>query len=379
MADEAKSAETLADKATEILNNFVNETVGDSQNVTAKEPATPEGQAIAYFSLVMMALLPIFYGSFRSVKHQVKQKESGETPDTITRSDAARFPIVASGLLFGIYIFFKIFSQEYINLVIGVYFFVLGVFATVHVLCPYIAALVPASFPNSPYHILLTEGETESKTEMLNYKFDRKDLVGVAVCVAISLWYTFQKHWIANNVLGLAFAINGVELLQLSSIGTGCILLSGLFFYDIFWVFGTNVMVTVAKNFNAPIKVVFPQDFLVRGIFGKNFAMLGLGDIVIPGIFIALLLRFDNSLKRGKQTYFYSGFIAYILGLVATIVVMTVFQHPQPALLYLVPACLGVPLLTALINGDLDEMWKYSDDAGSEEKDKKEESQKKSD
>jgi minor histocompatibility antigen H13 len=40
--------------------------------------------------------------------------------------------------------------------------------------------------------------------------------------------------------------------------------------------------------------VVFPQDLLEQGLSANNFAMLGLGDIVIPGIFIALLLRFDN-------------------------------------------------------------------------------------
>ena len=41
------------------------------------------------------------------------------------------------------------------------------------------------------------------------------------------------------------------------------------------------------------ISVVFPQDLLEKGLGASNFAMLGLGDIVIPGIFIALLLRFD--------------------------------------------------------------------------------------
>lgn len=41
--------------------------------------------------------------------------------------------------------------------------------------------------------------------------------------------------------------------------------------------------------------VVFPRDFLVNGIFGTEMAMLGLGDIVIPGVFIALLLRFDQT------------------------------------------------------------------------------------
>jgi len=54
--------------------------------------------------------------------------------------------------------------------------------------------------------------------------------------------------------LGLAFAVNGVELLALNNVATGVTLLGGLFFYDVFWVFGTDVMVTVAKSFEAPIK-----------------------------------------------------------------------------------------------------------------------------
>lgn len=43
-------------------------------NSTGKVPATPEGMALAYGSLVVMALIPIFCGSFRSVKHQQQQK-----------------------------------------------------------------------------------------------------------------------------------------------------------------------------------------------------------------------------------------------------------------------------------------------------------------
>ena len=90
-------------------------------------------------------------------------------------------------------------------------------------------------------------------------------------------------------------------------------------------------------------------------------AMLGLGDIVIPGIFVALLLRYDQSLKRNSNFYFYTTFIAYILGLCGTIVVMHVFKHAQPALLYLVPACLGAPIFMALIRGDIKSMFSYAD------------------
>ncbi len=37
------------------------------------------------------------------------------------------------------------------------------------------------------------------------------------------------------------------------------ILLAGLFVYDIFWVFCTPVMVSVAKSFDAPIKLLFKR------------------------------------------------------------------------------------------------------------------------
>merc|ERR1711956_208089 len=132
----------------------------------------------------------------------------------------------------------------------------------------------------------------------------------------------------------------------------------GLFFYDVFWVFGTDVMVTVAKKFDAPIKLVFPANIFDAA---SKSSMLGLGDIVIPGILVALMLRVDQHIKPGSNKYFMTTFVAYILGLAGTIVVMHVFKHAQPALLYLVPACLGAPLLFALVKGDIKSMFAYAD------------------
>lgn len=263
------------------------------------------------------------------------------------------FPLVASGALFGLYMLFKIFSKNHINVMLTGYFFCLGVLALAHLLTPIVNSLMPASVPKIPFHILFTSGEGKNKEDIINYKFTTYDIICLVISSVIGVWYLFKKHWIANNLFGLAFAVNGVELLHLNNIVTGCILLSGLFFYDIFWVFGTNVMVTVAKSFEAPIKLVFPQDLITNGLSANNFAMLGLGDIVIPGIFIALLLRYDMSTKRKSRIYFISTLIAYFLGLMATIFVMHVFKHAQPALLYLVPACLGTPLLVALVRGEL--------------------------
>jgi minor histocompatibility antigen H13 len=45
------------------------------------------------------------------------------------------------------------------------------------------------------------------------------------------------------------------KYIQLDTFWAGFVLLGGLFFYDIFFVFGTNVMVTVAVSMDVPIKV----------------------------------------------------------------------------------------------------------------------------
>jgi len=353
--------------------SVVEEVAEAVKNGTAKVPATQEGMIIAYSSLVIMALIPIWFGSFRSVDSQKEQKEkhetTGEKPETMTQKDAMMFPLIASCALFGLYMIFNIFGKEYINMLLSFYFLVLGIFALAHMVSPAVLRLVPSAVPLVPFHLQFTQGEGDAKESVLDYQFNTHDLVVLALCSVVGVWYIMKKHWLANDLLGMAFAVNGVELLHLNNVVTGCILLGGLFFYDIFWVFGTDVMVTVAKSFEAPIKLVFPQDLLESGpMAASNFAMLGLGDIVIPGIFIALLLRYDNSLKRGTNFYFNATFIAYLAGLLLTIFVMHVYKHAQPALLYLVPACLGVPLFLALVRGDIKTMFAYEDHPNLEDK-----------
>lgn len=71
----ADAAEALASKTAENIEDIIVETV---KNATGKVPSTPEGMAVAYGSLVIMALIPIFFGSFRSVKHHKEQKVRGQ-------------------------------------------------------------------------------------------------------------------------------------------------------------------------------------------------------------------------------------------------------------------------------------------------------------
>lgn len=64
------------------LGEIVNETLSNvtknaTESIGKKTPATMEGMAVAYGSLVVMAVFPVFFGAIRSVKfHKIKlQKE----------------------------------------------------------------------------------------------------------------------------------------------------------------------------------------------------------------------------------------------------------------------------------------------------------------
>ena len=64
-------AESVVNETVVNLTATVNET---TKNVTGKAAATPQGLVTAYSSLIIMALLPIFFGSYRSVKCLIEQK-----------------------------------------------------------------------------------------------------------------------------------------------------------------------------------------------------------------------------------------------------------------------------------------------------------------
>jgi minor histocompatibility antigen H13 len=143
-------------------------------------------------------------------------------------------------------------------------------------------------------------------------------------------------------------------------------------------------MVTVAKNLDGPIKILFPRSLVPNAETGKiELSLLGLGDIVIPGFFLALLLRFDahnanlpyfptDLHAKFPKPYFHSALIAYVAGLATTLFVMIQFNAAQPALLYLVPACLGSSLLCAIVRGELKALFDYSEEEEEEEEEEKE-------
>lgn len=84
----ADSIPILAEETVkQVLEDVVNSTTTAKP---AKTPATFEGMALAYGCIVVMAVLPVFFGAFRSVLHQKKQKVSARD-ETVKRKIVPKY------------------------------------------------------------------------------------------------------------------------------------------------------------------------------------------------------------------------------------------------------------------------------------------------
>lgn len=174
-----------------------NTTIGSSP---APNNPTLQGLLISNGGLIILAVVPIIIGAIRSVKQQQQLEQnniqnqegpsntandaphSSSSADSknahidsscclFTMADAIRIPFIASGVLFGIYVLFKIFSKEYIVPLISCYFCVLGVLALSQLISPLGNRCVPNFVPNEPYHLILVKGKDISFLSYISMKY----------------------------------------------------------------------------------------------------------------------------------------------------------------------------------------------------------------
>eukprot|EP00698_Gefionella_okellyi_P001663 TRINITY_DN1155_c0_g1_i1.p1 TRINITY_DN1155_c0_g1~~TRINITY_DN1155_c0_g1_i1.p1 ORF type:complete len:193 (-),score=46.77 TRINITY_DN1155_c0_g1_i1:154-732(-) len=170
--------------------------------------------------------------------------------------------------------------------------------------------------------------------------------------------------------------------LKISTLMMGLMLL-----YDVFWVFysqqmfGSNVMVEAAtvqpanpaallaqqlslpawfpETLQLPNKIMIPY----WNRFGdRDFMMLGLGDIALPALLFAFVLKFDGRRGRGVlQGNFAAVVLGYVVALCLTEIALFWFRIAQPALLYIGPLTLISTVLMGAVRGELCELWALND------------------
>ncbi|THH30820.1 hypothetical protein EUX98_g3392 [Antrodiella citrinella] len=307
----------------------------------------------SYAGLMTLAAVSIYAGSFGSLVPAKRKATDGtviedeedeeDVPDRLSSADAWMFPIFGSVVLLGLYLVVKYFGKEWINWLLQWYFTLAGVGSVGKSLIAVVKLAVGVErwrqFDRN--RILVTKGPRE----LVSLSLRTPSILLIPFGALPSVLYNFgpsttRRSALLTDVLALSFSHNALSLLKLDSFKTGCVLLSALFVYDIWWVFGTEVMVKVATTLDVPIKLLWAKSLVFST--ERGFTMLGLGDVVIPGMFVALALRYDyrrasqgSPIATFSKPYFTAALSAYLLGLGTTMFVMHFFRKAQPALLYL--------------------------------------------
>jgi len=372
-----------------------NEELGDP----LLQGTTAESFHIAYsmmdssrVSTFFISILLIVYGSFRSIAMEEgkgvgedgedeKRREANVT--TLDSLQAMCLPLGASVSLLIMFFFF-----DSMQLLFAVCTAVIATVALAFLLLPMCQYLVrPCS-----------AGKGKISLGVCG-RFTLAELVSFLISVGVVCVWVLTGHWALMDFMGMGLCVAFIAFVRLPSLKVSTLLLSGLLLYDVFWVFfsqyvfSANVMVRVAtRPAENPMGIVARKLSLGNGIArhaprlslpGKlvfpsthnagHFSMLGLGDIVMPGLLLCFVMRYDaykkaQAAKLAEQgiplpshwyrlSYFHCSLFGYFLGLLTATISSEVFKAAQPALLYLVPFTL-FPLLTmAWLKGDLRSMW----------------------
>ena len=174
--------------------------------------------------------------------------------------------------------------------------------------------------------------------------------------------------WPLHDALGLALAASAPRALRLASLSSAVALLACAALNDLWWVFvqpavtgGPSVMVAVAS---ATPALVFLAP-LLKGGPHAGVGLLGLGDVVIPGLAVAAVARWEARAGRGGGWFnrwrcsaaCVGGYGVGLLLTYAALIAGVGGGAGQPALIYLSPCVGGAAVCAAAAGGELRAQW----------------------
>ncbi len=231
-------------------------------------------------------------------------------------------------------------------------------------------------------------------------------------------------YWLLQDIMGVLYCIFVLTALEMNSVMIPVVTMLMVFAYTMFYVLlardtllGSSILVDITKGASSgviadycdnyhwdpacigsqsplPLLLVLPMSRDFRG----NFAMIGLGEILIPGLLISFAARYDgarmlvkkctqasrnavavefgtmpsqvDSQTTENQVHYYLGktkkvfkgyfgplVLSYTLALLAAYLVDWLTGVTQATLLYIVPICLGTTAFVGVRRRELSELW----------------------
>lgn len=306
-------------------------------------------------AITLTAFTCVLVGSLRSKQLSPLLRSEDEDAGCLERKEAIKLPIVASISLLGCYLLVTSGWKSWVEFVASGYFSLLGICAVKFYLKEAFEPLLPF-LPKSSYR---TTWKTPFASKPLLLVGTVPDLLFYILAFLLGFAYYLTRLPQLNNLLAVSFSLYAIETTSLGSFVNGTILLIGLCLYDGVWAVATNILPTVVREVDVPIKLLFPH---IQGdIWTTEYALLGLGDVIIPGLVVAMAYRLDYFLsckkeRQGAPKYFISGLIGYVVGLLGF------WLAPWAGILCILPSLSIWLCLSALSNHDIKAFQTYKED-----------------
>ena len=304
----------------------------------------------AAFMGFITSLLVIYIGVTRKSNSHCKHFNVKESLDFI---DVICYPLLNTFQLVILYVLIaKMNYANEVNMIIKLYSCLNGTLSLSFIVYDSVKRMFPKLINDT---IVITL----PKCRVVNLRtiYIRKgDVICFMFMIILGGLYLQSNHWLLSNLFSICIAITSISSLKINTLYNGIIFLILFAIYDVVFVFYTPIMNTIALQINSPMKIIFPT------MKKDSFAIIGLGDIIIPGIYLSTLFHYDYSLNvqyNNKENtvhfsfcnfiYFHMGIIAYVLGIFFSYTAVILFHTTQPALIYIVPFCVFITLITFII------------------------------
>jgi minor histocompatibility antigen H13 len=281
------------------------------------------------------AVCAVGLGSFFSGR-----KDKDTPKEVLTAKRIRTYPYVAALTLVGVNLLMEYFGPATINFIFMFYFGLAGTNSIWFLLRTFIPFRGRRLFMYPRSHTIISEFVLPATP----VPFHAVDLLLYSIALSINIaYYQFHDN-LTNNIIAFSISFFATLSIRIEKFTAAGPLLWSLLIYDVFFVYSTDVMTSVAVNLRGPIKLIYTKP--------NGRSVLGLGDIVIPGLFLSVCSRFDTflyKLFKRRTPYWAIGMIGYTGAMIFTDVVCYWTRSGQPALLFITPAVTVPTVVLAIL------------------------------
>ncbi|GIQ89380.1 peptidase A22B, signal peptide peptidase, partial [Kipferlia bialata] len=269
------------------------------------------GTYAAFGGLSLMALISVHMGS-RKAATPLSQSRA-ENVETIDKEAASKLFAFSTVMLVGLFAMIKYLPKEYLSIGMKVYFGGVTLITGSAMLEDIL--LMGADIHTHTVAKDKKEGEEDKApvpflqrlvlgvhTKWFSLDLYMARLIGGLITVPVLALFYLTNNWMLGNLMSMALCVFSIDTVRADKLIVAVGFLWAYFVYDIVFVYFTPIMVSVAKGIDLPIKLLCPKT--LAGLLmhsPPNAAMLGLGDIVLPGVLLSYLKRMDTEVKKETE------------------------------------------------------------------------------